>query len=290
MLMNYEELLKNSSEQSGNCACIGIDIVPELLPENCSVDTFIEIFLGELYERKLIPAAFKPNIAYFSSFNQAYRGNFSGYMSLSKMIALIRKLFPHVPIILDAKRGDIASSSTRYAMEIFESWTADATTVSPYMGHDSVLPFRNGFENKGVYVLNRTSNKGAVDLQNQELKNGQTVYMEVARQILEYAKAFPGTGAVVGASSLKELRDIAQIYRNTREVPLLIPGVGAQGGSAVDVITCLKELQYDLRLVRINSSSGLTFPWKKEKIAPNDWLAICMNCVEKFLQETRMNE
>ena len=202
----------------------------------------------------------------------------------------MRTLFPDVPIILDAKRGDISTSSFKYAEEVFDSWRADATTVSPYMGYDSVLPFREDFAEKGVYVLNRTSNKGARDLQNLDLSSGMTIYKEVARQIVSYAREYPGTGAVVGATSLKELKELADFYVANTQVALLIPGVGSQGGSAREVIACLKDSSYDMSLVRINSSSGLTFPWKKDAYAPKNWLELCMESVKSFLSECSIKD
>lgn len=286
--MKYLELLQKSFKDAGNCACVGLDIVPDYLPVGVTVDQFIEAFLTKMHTERLVPAAFKPNIAYFSALNVGYECNFSGYESLAKCLKLIRKLFPSVPIILDAKRGDIAISSLKYAEEVFDSWKVDATTVSPYMGHDSILPFRDGFESKGVYVLNRTSNLGAVDLQNLTFQSGQLLYEKVAEQIASYAKQFSGIGAVVGATSLDELQTLAKFYARRGSVPLLIPGVGSQGGSATEVITSLKKANYDMCLVRINSSSGLTFPWKKEKKAPVNWLKVCMEKVKSFLNKTSM--
>lgn len=286
--MNYSELLQSAAKACGNCACVGLDIVPELLPDGISIDEFLDTFLREIKQRGLIPAAFKPNIAYFASMNKAFEGSFAGYQSLAHAMQLIRTEFPGVPIILDAKRGDIATSSLKYAEEVFESWKADATTVSPYMGHDSVLPFRKGFEQKGVYVLNRTSNAGAKDVQNLPLSTDECIYEKVADQIIGYAREYPGTGAVVGATGLEELNRLARIYAAAGCVPLLIPGVGSQGGSAGDVIAALQQAGYEVSLVRINSSSGLTFPWKKEKIAPSNWLEVCMSAVKKFLNETKI--
>ncbi|MEL3907717.1 MAG: orotidine-5'-phosphate decarboxylase [Treponemataceae bacterium] len=286
--MDYLELLLKSADLCGNCACVGLDIVYELLPESVGVDAFIAEFLKGLKKHNLVPAAFKPNLAYFSSLNKSYEDDFSGYKSLSLALKTIRELFPDTPIILDAKRGDISTSSFKYSEEVFNGWQADATTVSPYMGHDSVLPFRKGFEKKGVYVLNRTSNKGASDLQNLKLNSGKTIYEKVAEQIIAYAKEFPGTGAVIGATSLNELETLAKIYANSIQVPLLIPGVGSQGGSADEVIATLKKANYDLNLVRINSSSGLTFPWKNTGVAPKDWLEACLQSVKTFLNKTKI--
>ena len=188
---------------------------------------------------------------------------------------------------LDSKRGDIAKSSENYAKEAFDAWQADAVTVSPYMGHDSVLPF--AYPDKGVYVLNRTSNPGAVDFQDQTVldkvdeKDLYPLYTAVAHHITAWSSEHPGIGAVVGATSPKELGIIASLYAG-RDIPMLIPGVGSQGGSAEEVIAMMKGAGYDLLLARINSSSGLTHPWKKGA-APDDWLDQVMSAVRKLLEE-----
>ena len=197
---------------------------------------------------------------------------------------------PGVPVILDSKRGDIAKSSENYAEEAFGKWRADAVTVSPYMGSDSVLPFAR--EGKGVYILNRTSNPGAADIQNMltldavDEKELYPFYISVAHRIAHWASDHPGIGAVVGATSMKELGEIAEYYAG-REIPMLIPGVGSQGGSASDVIASLKSAGYPLALARINSSSGLTHPWKKGA-APEDWLDRVMAAVHALFAEAAL--
>lgn len=292
--MNYLDTLQNSSQLVGNCACIGLDPVPEKMPSGLSLEQFFESFLTCLKQKSLIPAAFKPNIAYFAAVNKPLADDFSGYKALAFIIKCIRHLFPQVPIILDAKRGDIATSSEKYASEAFSAWTADAVTVSGYMGHDSVLPFCSMFEGRGVYVLNRTSNAGATDVQNLKVLSPisddssgfQYLYEELAHQIIQYAKKYSGIGAVVGATGLEELATISRLYSNLHPVPLLIPGAGAQGGSAQEVIEVLRKSDYPLYLVRINSSSGLTSPWKKAGAAPENWLDACMDAVKTFIAET----
>ncbi len=295
--MNYIELLKQSASKTQNCACMGLDPQIEFLPDKSGdvkkdiVSFFSELFLA-MKENNLIPAAFKPNVGYYSALDKPREGNFIGSQALADIMDLLQTNFPSVPIIFDSKRGDIARSSLNYAVEAFDGWKADAVTVSPYMGSDSILPFidKNYLE-KGAYILNRTSNPGGKDFQNFEMKNSQNeneaLYKAVAKSIAGYAKDFPGTGAVVGATGISELKDIAEIFVSTAEVPLLIPGVGSQGGSASEVLSVLKNAGYDLKLVRINSSSALTHPWKNT-CPPKNYLTVCLDNIQKLLEETKI--
>ncbi|PIE98862.1 MAG: orotidine-5'-phosphate decarboxylase [Treponema sp.] len=286
--MNYINLLNISAKKAGNLACMGLDPQTQYLPKNYDITDFFKTIFEKMLDLKLTPSAFKPNICYYAAMNNPLKKDFSGYIALAETLDLIKPMFPGIPVILDAKRGDIATSSLHYAMECFDGWNADAVTISPYMGSDSITPFlENKYITKGVYILNRTSNPGGADFQNLKLKNGGFLYEEVAKKIAEYSNQFPGTGAVVGATGMDELAAIAKIYSASNSLPLLIPGVGSQGGSACDVLATLKNLDYNLNYIRINSSSGLTFPWKKQKTAPENWLDCCITAIKKFLQETK---
>lgn len=281
--MNYRELLASSAGKAGNSACMGIDPDFDALPEKMSVESFYLELLEAMDRRNLRPAAFKPNIGYFSRLDRPLEGSFEG----SKALASIVKALPSgVPFILDSKRGDIASSSLNYAREAFECWKADCVTVSPYMGSDSINPFVLNFPDKGIYILLRTSNPGGKDLQNRTMEDGKPLYMTVADTILKWSSEYSkGIGAVVGATNLTEFRDIAELYSG-EGIPLLIPGVGSQGGSAEDVISIMKDSGYDRSLARINSSSALTHPWaKKKESAPRNWKDVCLMNIEKFLGE-----
>ena len=235
-------------------------------------------------------SAFKPNIGYYVINDRPRDENFEGSMALADVLDMLSSFFPSVPVILDSKRGDIAKSSLNYAIEAFDSWQADAVTVSPYMGDDSVLPF--AFENKGVYILNRTSNPGGKTLQNMlaidriEGHEHYPFYIAVAHLIASWANEHEGIGAVVGATNMDELKDIVRYYAG-KVVPVLIPGVGSQGGSAEAVMDALRQADYDVRLARINSSSGLTHPWKKGP-APEDWLDQCMAGIKDLVSRTRV--
>ncbi len=301
-MRTYLERLEESARQTGNCACMGLDPQWDVLPYRTGhiredIGQFFTELLGEMATRGLVPAAFKPNLGYYSVLDAPREGSFEGSLALADLLARLEKLFPSIPVILDAKRGDIARSSQNYASEAFDVWRCDAVTVSPYMGGDSVKPFLEGLQGtKGMYVLNRTSNPGARDLQGLTVADNMVEFITdhdfyplhsaVARKIAAWAAEQEGTGAVVGATSLQELAEIASFY-SSRRVPLLIPGVGSQGASAKATMQVLREARYPLELARINSSSALTHPWKKAP-APKNWLEQCLANVSGLLRETAL--
>ncbi len=282
-------MLRESAEESGSILCMGIDPVYESLPAALrqmgsprefgasALEEFFFIIFEAMVKRDLSPAAWKPNIGYFHSLDRPRDGVFTGSIALGSILDMIEEFFPGIPVILDAKRGDIARSSENYAREAYGCWQTDAVTVSPYMGSDSVNPFFR--PDKGTYILNRTSNPGGADLQNVKTPEGHC-YLHTAKLIIAWHREHNGVGAVVGATNQRELRDLAEIFAPHR-IPLLIPGVGSQGGSARQVIKTLRETSYDLPLVRINSSSGLTHPWK-DREAPDNWVDVLLKEFEKL--------
>ena len=296
--MNYLEKLRKSAEQTGSIACMGLDPVVEAMPEMhakegiLGVPHYLEAIFNKMKSEGVVPGALKLNQGFYVRHDKPRERDFPGSRALAQVMDLIGTIFPEVPTILDYKRGDIAKSSANYAVEGFECWKADAVTVSPYMGTDSVGPFSeycNDDKGKGVYVLDRTSNKGAKDLQNLDVLIGENIstplYNIVADKITEWAKDNPGVGAVIGATSPEELSDLAKLLA-AHPIPLLIPGVGGQGGKADDVIARLADNGYDLSIVRINSSSGITHPWaKKKEAAPNDFVRICVEELHKLNEQ-----
>lgn len=279
--MNYKDKLELSSRLHNNCACMGIDpIIDDPAPY------FKELF-EMMKENKLVPAAFKPNLGYFSCLDRPRDADFSGSISLANILDMLGNYFPEVPVILDSKRGDIARSSLNYAKEAFDCWQADCVTISPYMGSDSVNPF--AFEGKGAYILTRTSNPGGKDLQNLILESSSPLYIEVAKKIAQYNQDKENFifGAVVGATNMVELENVAAVLAEY-EIPMLIPGVGSQGGSATDVMAALRRVGYPLHLARINSSSAITHPWKNNPM-PEDHLQISKLALQKLLEDTKIN-
>ncbi|MBD3389813.1 orotidine-5'-phosphate decarboxylase [Candidatus Micrarchaeota archaeon] len=237
--MNMEnEKLKRLAEETKSILCFGIDPVKSRMKDEI-VPYFSEI-ADSLLEENLI-SAIKPNYAYFAA---------EGFDGLFALKELIDRYKPKTFVILDAKRGDIGKSSEAYASEVYDFWGADAVTISPYMGEDSVKPFFR--EGRLPYLLGRTSNPGARDFQEPD------IYKEVFRKAGEW-----GAGLVVGATSeaIPEAVSLAG-----KETPLLIPGIGAQGGSFAP-LSALKENPF---IHRVNSSSAIAYAHEKEKISPKE--------------------
>jgi len=225
--------------ESGSILCFGMD--PK---EGMDVVGHYSSIADTLLEEHLI-SAIKPNYAYFAALG------FDGLHALKQIIDRYReKTF----VILDAKRGDIGKSSEAYAREAYGFWGADAVTVAPYMGEDSIAPFIK--EGKIAYVLGRTSNPGARDFE--ELKCGKRrVYEEVCAKAAKM-----GAGLVVGATSRDALGKIVKLVG--KDVPLLIPGIGAQGGD----FEVLKVLKGNPFIHRVNSSSSIAFAYGKKGGSP----------------------
>jgi orotidine-5'-phosphate decarboxylase len=161
--------------------------------------------------------AFKPQIAYFAALRAEDQ--------LEALCTYLRNTYPQIPIVLDAKRGDIGATATQYAREAFERYGADAVTVNPYMGSDSVAPYLE-WKDRGVIILCRTSNPGGSDLQFLNA-DGKPVYQHVAQLVADKWNTNGQCGLVVGATFPSEL---AQVRRIVGDMPLLVPGIGAQGG------------------------------------------------------------
>ncbi len=272
---------------------MGIDPIPEYLPRlhqetGKKITAFFETLFQKMIRERTLPGAFKPNLGFFSCLDKPRKNMFTGSRALSEILDMLDSLFPEIPVILDYKRGDITRSSANYALEGFESWGCDSVTVSPWMGSDSVEPFLKeaALHNGGVYLLNRTSNPGGRDFQNIiEKESGKSMFRIASDYISSWAEQYPGTGAVTGATSLKELKEITEFY-STAAIPLLIPGVGSQGGSAQEVIRTLKESDYNTDIVRINVSSAITHPWAKTREnVPEDWEDFCVNRLRHFNKE-----
>lgn len=260
--------LRESAKKSGSIICFGQDPVLEALPVGFEgikgyVD-FMEMVFLEMIENKLSPGMFKPNLAWWQVYDVPRYGEYDGSESLARMLKLMNEFFPGIPICIDFKKGDIGTSSTKWAEYGFEKWRADAVTVHSYMGSDSVGPFTdycNNEKGKGTYLLVKTTNKGASDLELKKMADGRFVYEQVADNVISWAKGKPGVGAVTAGNSPEELMVLGKKFAG-KDIPLLIPGVGkSQGGDAGEVATILRESGYELALARINLSSGLTHPW-----------------------------
>jgi orotidine-5'-phosphate decarboxylase len=227
--MTFLDMLRTAARQNGSMLCVGLDPEPTRFPLHLRGDANkIYDFCAQIVDATAdLAIAFKPQIAYFA----AHRAE----GQLERLMEHIRRAAPNVPIILDAKRGDIGSTAEQYAREAFERYGADAVTLSPFMGFDSVQPYLK-FQGKGAFLLCRTSNPGGDDLQNQRLSSVDgtpLLYEHVARLAQGPWNLNGQLGLVVGATYPAEIERVRAIAPT---LPLLIPGVGAQGGDAVATV------------------------------------------------------
>lgn len=223
--MNFLQGLLAAQQRRESLLCVGLDPEPERFPEPWRGDPArIFDFCARIVDAtKDQVCAFKPQIAYFA----AQRAE----DQLERLLAHIRRVAPDVPVILDAKRGDIGATAEQYAREAFVRYQADAVTLSPYMGFDSIEPYLK-YDGRTLFLLCRTSNPGAADLQALTLASGERLYEQVATLAAgSWSRGLaPGRlGLVVGATAPQE---IARVRELAPALPLLIPGVGAQGGDA----------------------------------------------------------
>ena len=227
--MTFLEHLQGAERQNGSLLCVGLDPEPSKFPASLKGDASkIYDFCAQIVDATAdLAISFKPQIAYFA----AHRAE----DQLEKLMAHMRRNAPHVPVILDAKRGDIGATAEQYAIEAFERYGADAVTLSPFMGFDSVQPYLK-HHGKGAFLLCRTSNPGGDDLQNQRLASvdGQPLLYEHIAKLAQGPWNVNGQlGLVVGATYPAEIERVRSLAPT---LPLLIPGVGAQGGDAVATI------------------------------------------------------
>ena len=227
--MNFVDMLARAEQQNASMLCVGLDPEPARFPGAWKGDaTRILDFCRAIVDATAdLVIAFKPQIAYFA----AHRAE----AALEQLVAHMRRVAPQVPVILDAKRGDIGSTAEQYAIEAFERYGADAVTLSPFMGFDSVQPYLKR-EGKGAFLLCRTSNPGGDDLQNQRLAGlpGEPLLYEHVARLAQGPWNINGQlGLVVGATYPAE---IARVRELAPTLPLLIPGVGAQGGDALATV------------------------------------------------------
>lgn len=215
--MNFLQQLDNISKKNNSFLCIGLDVDLEKIPNRFlsssdSISNFNKMIVDAT---KNFVCAYKPNSAFYEMY---------GIYGLKSLLKTIEYIPNTIPVILDSKRGDISHSSSAYAKSIFEVFKADATTVNPLMGHDSIKPFTD-YKDKGVFLLCLTSNPGSLDFQKKSTGN-KKLYEEIAEKAVKWNQ-HGNIGLVAGATNPKELKKIREIAGN---IPILIPGVGAQKG------------------------------------------------------------
>lgn len=224
--MSFTQKLAQAWSASDSLLTVGLDPDPARFPADLKgrQDRIFDFCRDIVDASAPYASAFKPQIAYFA----AQRAE----DQLEALCAHIRQAHPTIPVVLDAKRGDIGSTAEQYAIEAFERYQADAVTVSPYMGMDSVEPYF-AFPDRGVFVLCRTSNPGGSDLQFLET-DGEPLYLRVASLVAEKWNRHGQCGLVVGATFPAELSAVRA--RVGADMPLLVPGVGAQGGDVLATV------------------------------------------------------
>ncbi|MCY7318333.1 MAG: orotidine-5'-phosphate decarboxylase [Ramlibacter sp.] len=227
--MTFIDRLRGAEQTNRSLLCVGLDPEPARFPGTLRGDASrIYDFCARIVDATAdLVIAFKPQIAYFASHRAEDQ--------LERLMEHLRRNAPGVPVILDAKRGDIGSTAQQYAREAFERYGADAVTLSPFMGFDSVEPYL-GSPDRGAFLLCRTSNPGGDDLQNQRLSSieGSPLLYEHVATLAQGPWNLNGQlGLVVGATYPAEIERVRQVAPT---LPLLIPGVGAQGGDAAATV------------------------------------------------------
>jgi orotidine-5'-phosphate decarboxylase len=217
--MDFINMLNGAWKANDSLLCVGLDPDLPKLPAHLrdqpdGIATFCKAIVDATAD---LVCSFKPQIAYFAALGAEGQ--------LEEVCQYIKARYPHIPLILDAKRGDIGATATQYAREAFDRYGADAVTVNPYMGFDSVEPYLE-WKDKGVIILCRTSNAGGSDLQFLDV-GGKPLYQHVAKLVAEKWNRNGQCALVVGATFPEE---ISQVRAIVGDMPLLIPGVGAQGG------------------------------------------------------------
>ena len=252
--MTFLDMLRGAERQNRSLLCVGLDPDPARFPGKLKGDPGrIFDFCAAIVDATADTAiAFKPQIAYFA----AHRAE----DQLERLMEHMRRTAPQVPTILDAKRGDIGSTAQQYAIEAFERYGADAVTLSPFMGFDSVQPYLQ-YHGKGAFLLCRTSNPGGDDLQNQRLASvdGQPLLYEHVARLAQGPWNLNGQlGLVVGATYPAEIERVRTIAPT---LPLLIPGVGAQGGDAAATVRAGLRAQGDATTgpIIVNSSRAILY-------------------------------
>ena len=245
MALTFREKMQKQMSGNGTLLCVGIDPVADRLPDGLEGETGLETFVRGIVEAtKGHACAFKPNLAFFEAFGSA------GRRVLAKIPEMTGVDFP---VLLDAKLADIGNTSARYAEAFLVQEGFDAITVNPYLGYDSVAPFLR-VKGKGVFLLCLTSNPGSSDLQQANMADGRPLFLHTAEKIAEWENEFGTAGAVVGATKPEELSAVRDILP---ELPLLIPGVGAQGG---DLEAVLRDaVGQELRPALINASRSINY-------------------------------
>jgi orotidine-5'-phosphate decarboxylase len=244
--VNFTDKLAAATQRHDSLLCVGLDpditrFPAQLQGKDGSIFEFCKAIIDATAS---VACAFKPQIAYFAAL--------AAEDQLQGVCDYLKQRYPDIPIVLDAKRGDIGATAEQYAREAFERYRADAVTVNPYMGFDSIAPYLE-WTDRGVIVLCRTSNPGGSDLQFLQV-DGKPLYQYVAQLVSDQWNRHGQCGLVVGATFPEEL---AQVRAMVGEMPLLVPGIGAQGGDIEATVKAGRTAQGSGMM--INSSRAILY-------------------------------
>jgi len=241
--MQFFEKLASISRKNQSLLCVGLDPDPDLMPQGLSVVEFNRAIIEATVD---LVCAYKPNIAFYEAL---------GEKGLETLLRTRNFIPTDIPVIIDAKRGDIGNTARAYAKTLFDIYGFDAATVNPYLGFDSIEPFLK-YANKGIFILCRTSNKGAGDFQSLrcETPRGFRFLYEIVADKAQEWNVLRNIGLVVGATYPEELKNIREQHP---QIPLLIPGIGAQGGDLY--LTVKHALDPDGDSFIINSSRQILY-------------------------------
>lgn len=250
--MNFQDKLDKAITKNNSLLCVGLD--PEPTFKGDSFKGQFEFNKWVIDQTSDLVCCYKPNIAFYAA------NSLKGLEDLKKTVNYIHKAYAHVPVILDAKRADIGNTSEMYVREIFDFFGADAITVNPYCGFDSLEPFFKKRE-KGIFILCRTSNPSAADFQDLDV-DAEPLYIKVAKKVVQWQKIYKNLSIIVGATYPEEIKKLRAI---APQMTFLVPGVGAQGGNLK--ATLKNGLRSDGCGLIISSSRGVTYAENPREIA-----------------------
>ncbi len=253
-IMKFIDKLLAASRKNQSLLCVGLDPDPALMPE-VNITEFNKAIIAATSD---LVCAYKPNLAFYEAL---------GIPGLEALEQTIDCIPDNIPIIGDAKRGDIGNTARAYAKGLFEAFNFDAVTINPYLGFDSIEPFMT-FQDRGIFILCRTSNPGAADFQDLTGPDGKPLYQLVAEKARQW-NTTGNIGLVVGATYPQELEIIRKLCP---EMPLLIPGIGAQGGDLVQVVRDGIDAHGEKAIIAVSrqvlyASSGKDFSQAAQRVA-----------------------
>jgi orotidine-5'-phosphate decarboxylase len=255
---------------------MGLDPVIEDIPFfkdsiHKTICAFYEDILNNCIASHVFPSCVKPNFAFYAQYGM------EGILALNDIIKLFHT--EGFPVILDVKRGDIGKTAQAYARESFEFFDADAVTLSPYLGYDSVEPFTKNYPDKGCYILVKTSNKSSADIQDLTV-NGEPLYVLVAKKYLNGTRQEWGLSLALHSQNNSRI-SLTSLCNPVKDIPVLIPGIGTQGGDGDAVLDIIKNSKHAY-LYRINASSSINYAYKNTEYNHVQYAVAAVEALKKL--------